>query len=1134
MVTKKNKVQKIKFIDNSYNLQSNRNPNIDRQIIGLRPTGNRGKNDKDLNWPEAKKRYPKLNRFGDLDHDGSINSADCTPLDPSRQNWFTDQAQKAIDAAKAATAAAAAKAKAVADAAAKAAAETAARLKAAAEAKAKAVADAAAKALADAKAKAIADAKAVADLLARNKAAADAAARAKADAEAKAAAEAQARATAKAAADAAAAKAALDKAAADAAAKKVSIASPAPTSTPSQPTLLQKVENVAGQLVGMQLGVVSSVLPKQPTPAPVDTTPVVTVAPTPAPVTFTSGLTSGVKAAETVQPIQRTADIITKVPDTVTSIVADPFRASQKLSDYENKMIVSPVTKSDAGTVSYVPAITTAPQSVKMQSELKTDILLNQAKETAVLETKVADLTSDAQKQLDATAAAISNKIQGAVDSGSISSTVAQKQFDMELANAQKAIETKLNTQVAMETKAAETAIKQYATEKQAEVVPKIETQMKIEQKSEVIPNLISGAIRGATYAIPYAGNVVLAADITKTAIAIPEEISFLKAGGTEALKSEAISLGTQAIGMGVGGLAASSAIKTLKSDISSESLTSGMKTDFTQVKGFESNVKTLSSEPSTTVNLFKKVEKAPEVKSTTTDYGLLGKSDIKPIYDVSNIPKAPVQEVSSAIFKESTKPVPTPPEPVFQVVTKQGIPEIQAASLSSFTKAAESAAIKSATEKALSKEAKPIEFSIPAKDFAEQMQINRLKSGADVVAVDLTKGTVGFKPAENAFTNPKPEVLASFDTVKQPPKPEISEIQLLALENFKKSQQKEQVVEKPIQAAKPMFTFEVAKPEKKITFMKFKDEIPQGYTAKDTGQGLLTLVKEELKTVQKPKEVVFQILNAKQIAELEARRIKAYDELTKTKTKVVEDVITKTKQDTFALPSTVTLTIPRLTGKQATTTELGFKQGSKVDLAFKEGQLKATKTSFATKTIPKQESRTAFSPRLDTRTILSERAVLQNLKVTPATLQLPKVLFRLRDKDSVFKSKEPTRKSAEQGYDVYIKRRGKLQGLGVSLTKSQAGLLAQKKLKESLAATAFIRASGKKAVRSNIAIAGRAGEFRQYRVVKGQKIYDPTLFIQRAKFRLGTRAEKTEIQSAAARAAAQSNKRRTGGFFGF
>jgi len=130
---------------------------------------------------------------------------------------------------------------------------------------------------------------------------------------------------------------------------------------------------------------------------------------------------------------------------------------------------------------------------------------------------------------------------------------------------------------------------------------------------------------------------------------------------------------------------------------------------------------------------------------------------------------------------------------------------------------------------------------------------------------------------------------------------------------------------------------------------------------------------------------------------------------------------------------------------------------------------------------------------------------------VKPSIIR-PKVSTVLRS--SNYKRPRP-RQVTPKGYDVYVKRYGKVKGLGVSLTEKQAGLLAQKRLKGGLGATAFLKESGRRATKGKVQFVAKPGEFRQYRIVDGKKIYDPKLFIQRRAFRLGTRAEVSEIQKA-------------------
>ena len=42
---------------------------------------------KDMNWTQAKRRYPKLNPYGDADRDGLKNWLDCKPFDKKKQGW---------------------------------------------------------------------------------------------------------------------------------------------------------------------------------------------------------------------------------------------------------------------------------------------------------------------------------------------------------------------------------------------------------------------------------------------------------------------------------------------------------------------------------------------------------------------------------------------------------------------------------------------------------------------------------------------------------------------------------------------------------------------------------------------------------------------------------------------------------------------------------------------------------------------------------------------------------------------------------------------------------------------------------------------------------------------------------------
>ena len=43
-----------------------------------------------LNWDQSKKRFPKLNPYGDVDHDGVKNYRDCKPFNIKKQGFGHD------------------------------------------------------------------------------------------------------------------------------------------------------------------------------------------------------------------------------------------------------------------------------------------------------------------------------------------------------------------------------------------------------------------------------------------------------------------------------------------------------------------------------------------------------------------------------------------------------------------------------------------------------------------------------------------------------------------------------------------------------------------------------------------------------------------------------------------------------------------------------------------------------------------------------------------------------------------------------------------------------------------------------------------------------------------------------------
>ena len=112
-------------------------------------------------------------------------------------------------------------------------------------------------------------------------------------------------------------------------------------------------------------------------------------------------------------------------------------------------------------------------------------------------------------------------------------------------------------------------------------------------------------------------------------------------------------------------------------------------------------------------------------------------------------------------------------------------------------------------------------------------------------------------------------------------------------------------------------------------------------------------------------------------------------------------------------------------------------------------------------------------------------------------------------------RKKKPTR---QQAFNIEIKRRGKWISQNVALTEKQAGLLAQKRLKMSLGASARLVPTEKRLQNAVVNFTPQKGEFRQYQIKGGQRIPTPRMFIQeiggkgKSFSRLGTRKEVSEI----------------------
>jgi hypothetical protein len=138
--------------------------------------------------------------------------------------------------------------------------------------------------------------------------------------------------------------------------------------------------------------------------------------------------------------------------------------------------------------------------------------------------------------------------------------------------------------------------------------------------------------------------------------------------------------------------------------------------------------------------------------------------------------------------------------------------------------------------------------------------------------------------------------------------------------------------------------------------------------------------------------------------------------------------------------------------------------------------------------------------------------------------IEIPKVKFKFKFQQEDGGAKQifrrPIKMPPQKAFDITIKRKGKWRPLGVALTEKEASKLAQIQLKKSLAASARLVPTKKKLQHSNIQFIPKQGEFRQYQIKGGKKIFDPKLFIQetgskkKGFSRLGTRSEVFEIQA--------------------
>jgi hypothetical protein len=173
------------------------------------------------------------------------------------------------------------------------------------------------------------------------------------------------------------------------------------------------------------------------------------------------------------------------------------------------------------------------------------------------------------------------------------------------------------------------------------------------------------------------------------------------------------------------------------------------------------------------------------------------------------------------------------------------------------------------------------------------------------------------------------------------------------------------------------------------------------------------------------------------------------------------------------------------------------------------------------TSTITKPVSRTEM--RLETMTMTGTRTITQTLTQPTQTLTQPRVKTPEPQQPVIFKPSIPNiesnvKKTREKGraYIVQLKRKGKFYKVSSPLEKPQALDVLAMKLSRTLGATARIVPVNQAPVEAQTTgeFARLKGTFRDYRIQKGQRIPLENTYIQEAKFRLGSREERTEIQS--------------------
>jgi hypothetical protein len=191
---------------------------------------------------------------------------------------------------------------------------------------------------------------------------------------------------------------------------------------------------------------------------------------------------------------------------------------------------------------------------------------------------------------------------------------------------------------------------------------------------------------------------------------------------------------------------------------------------------------------------------------------------------------------------------------------------------------------------------------------------------------------------------------------------------------------------------------------------------------------------------------------------------------------------------------------------------EIKLPQISITPLRLETPQRNELQNELRTPTITRTPSRTRT--RTDTRSLLrTETKTLTGYSIYNSTFPSFDVPTTTSPKVFLdFDYEKVNTSDFSKAFDVQIKRFGKYKTIAKSLPIGKATKELTGELKRTLAASGRLVPKGTTTQR-DISFSAQPNEFRQYKIKKGQRFYDPYTFIQRRGFRLGSGSEVREIQ---------------------